>query len=1211
MAKLAVTVAGGMIGGLIGGPLGAQIGMTLGGALGSSLFGPTTHGPRLDDLTITTSTYGNAIPEVYGTTRIAGNLIWSSGIKENKKKSGGKGGPKQVSYSYSASFAIAVCKGEIDDVLRIWADSKLIYGETPVSAVEASSGGFGEFIAAAFRTEGTNKKTKYKFRVYKGDEDQLPDSLIEADVGVGRAPGYRGMAYIVFEDLPLEDFGNRIPSLTFEVTRAIMQVAPKQRPTYASGSNPSTATFFPDWEANKLIRYSNNIAYVFNLSTMEEIGRHTTTLPTDQLSFSPDNGPIYAELGNFNSRKTVIYESNTFTKYHESGIYSSRVGADVVDFCSGTKPHYGAINHFGNCAVYSKGVRKDFRLGLTWRNDFQIYLFDQCVYFKSGVSSIRTYVQGYQREGKSDIILTRNGTTASIQVLTLGYGDQGRYNNAPGYYGICPGDTYGQGATFDSAQIGDSGILNLRPKGRDFTSTVSLYDPTDDTIFMLGKFKDNGKLGAFKYFVNEQQFKWIKEYEEAYPLPQSSMKYSRLQGGSFGWLGVPYSYSSRTYTIDLQTGEIEQHGGNLNADFTDSFVGYTNQHWDDKSKSVFSGDYTGLARYWFRETSDTVTVGSIVADVFSRTGVLQPSDFDTSEINDITVRGYTITRESSARDILGQLATMYLFDGVETDYKIKIKKRGSDKNVTINENWLGNVTDRDIQVKETRAQELELPMRVSLSYLEYGRDYQAGSQYSKRNVNPFPTMHSLREEKVEVPIVMDADEAKQFTDKALKAAWAGRSSYELLLPWKYLKYDPCDIAEVALDDGTVFRMRFNDMAIGADMNIRIDATSERAAAYVSNVQADGGSGVPVQYAANSEPAFPVVINTPLVRDLDDTQGRASVTYLSAYSLTSRFTGSRIYMSDNAEAWEPLAYIGADITTGFCINGLPQTRSYGGTDTTTALIVRLSDPSMELESITDDELLTGYKNAAVVGGTEIIQFRDAELLADGTYKLTNILRARRGTNYAVNFHLSASESFVMLDDQEVGKHERAPEDFEVTRYYRAVPPGELVEEQKMIGKDLLPVDLMPYSPEHVKVTDDGTTITITCVRRSRITSPLTAYSNAILNREGQAVPSATWEIWPNYVAGNHPFRGGGGDNLERYWMPYLSYTKTGVSDFPINGVSFDIATFQMPLTDIVNDTPGTEDVFILRVRENGYVPGIPKIVEARYVGPGRWNITPLY
>ena len=58
-------------------------------------------------------------------------------------------------------------------------------------------------------------------RVYRGTEDQLPDPLMEAKQGEGNAPAYRGLAYVVFERLPLETFGNRIPLLQFEVVRPV------------------------------------------------------------------------------------------------------------------------------------------------------------------------------------------------------------------------------------------------------------------------------------------------------------------------------------------------------------------------------------------------------------------------------------------------------------------------------------------------------------------------------------------------------------------------------------------------------------------------------------------------------------------------------------------------------------------------------------------------------------------------------------------------------------------------------------------------------------------------------------------------------------------------------------------------------------------------------------------------------------------------------
>ena len=83
-------------------------------------------------------------------------------------------------------------------MLRIWADGKLLYDKSGASP-EVAKGGL-------------------RFRFHTGNETQLPDPLIEAHVGDGRAPAHRGLCYLVFEDLPLADFGNRIPNLTAEIT---------------------------------------------------------------------------------------------------------------------------------------------------------------------------------------------------------------------------------------------------------------------------------------------------------------------------------------------------------------------------------------------------------------------------------------------------------------------------------------------------------------------------------------------------------------------------------------------------------------------------------------------------------------------------------------------------------------------------------------------------------------------------------------------------------------------------------------------------------------------------------------------------------------------------------------------------------------------------------------------------------------------------------
>lgn len=190
MATLILTA----VGTAIGGPLGGSIGALLGQQIDKAVIGsPRREGPRLKELQITTSSYGQPIPWHFGAMRTAGTVIWSTDLKEQSETSGGgKGRPKTTTFSYSVSFAVALASRPIDGVGRIWADGNLLRG-----------------AAGDLKTGGS-------FRIHNGWGDQDPDPLIASAEGV-QSPAFRNMAYAVFEDLQLADFGNRIPALTFEI----------------------------------------------------------------------------------------------------------------------------------------------------------------------------------------------------------------------------------------------------------------------------------------------------------------------------------------------------------------------------------------------------------------------------------------------------------------------------------------------------------------------------------------------------------------------------------------------------------------------------------------------------------------------------------------------------------------------------------------------------------------------------------------------------------------------------------------------------------------------------------------------------------------------------------------------------------------------------------------------------------------------------------
>src|SRR6185436_12632447 len=106
MATLVLTAVGSAIGGPIGGAIGSIAGQIIDREV---LFAPKpVHGARLADLAVQISSYGAAIPRIFGTMRVAGTVIWSTDLVERRSSSGGKGRPKTVSYTYSASFAVAL-----------------------------------------------------------------------------------------------------------------------------------------------------------------------------------------------------------------------------------------------------------------------------------------------------------------------------------------------------------------------------------------------------------------------------------------------------------------------------------------------------------------------------------------------------------------------------------------------------------------------------------------------------------------------------------------------------------------------------------------------------------------------------------------------------------------------------------------------------------------------------------------------------------------------------------------------------------------------------------------------------------------------------------------------------------------------------------------------------------------------------------------------
>mgnify|MGYP005840795227 CR=1 FL=1 len=243
MATVVLAAAGAALGGTIGGTIagigaaaiGQAAGSIVGGLIDQRIMGggsQVVERGRAGSLRVQTAEEGAPIPRIAGRMRVAGQVIWSTRFRQSVRKSGGGkgGGPSVRSYSYTISFAVALAEGPIDRIGRVWADGR------PMDL-----GGVA-------------------WRLHRGDEEQGPDPLIAAVEGA--APAFRGVAYLVFEELPVGPYGNRMPQISAEVFRRprvpeglglVEETLALDKVVRAVAMSPGTGEFVYDTEPVRLI----------------------------------------------------------------------------------------------------------------------------------------------------------------------------------------------------------------------------------------------------------------------------------------------------------------------------------------------------------------------------------------------------------------------------------------------------------------------------------------------------------------------------------------------------------------------------------------------------------------------------------------------------------------------------------------------------------------------------------------------------------------------------------------------------------------------------------------------------------------------------------------------------------------------------------------------------------------------------------------------
>lgn len=969
----------------------AALGFALGSAAGAALVGqPGVQGPRLNDLNVQTSTYGAPIPIVYGTVRLAGNVIWARPLRERKKKqSGGKGGgPSYTTFSYFGTFAVGLCEGEIAGIRRLWFDSVLVYdvGETASAESLIASGRIGDRIT-----------------VYPGDEEQQPDPLMEATEGMDNVPGYRGLAYLVVNDLPLEQYGNRIPNVTAEVVMAGDPIIAHLETTVLNGDR--IGTYMDAFDEGVVMGMENGL----NVSSggFYRIRMH-----------SPELSSLYVEPVQNKGDST----GSTTLRVH-GGNDEYQISSD---------------GNFGHCKLLRRG---EYVCNLAPRADA-----GPAWWFNEG---------GFAPEF-GGLIWIRNGR------LYMGLRKTGSSGGTNWNRIVC-------WPSLPPPVNPDASVTGI-PEGRALPMfTAPDVDTADTARFCMYIEPDASRV----YAITSARV--LKTYDRDLNLIDTQTlsflsvtpKGFAINGDLlFVLIGVTITQTNSFRIYRISSGELLASFSLSNATtYPNRVVPVGGMVYVQRNDTVRSYRYQGL-------DAGVASLPAIVGDLCTRAG-LDSSDVDVSQLT-ATVRGYTVTQPMTARAAIEPLQRAYFFDPPERDGKIVFVPRGGAPVVQIAEDELaahGDGEQRPDPFSLERVQDAELPRRIVVEHMDAARDYQVGVQHASRLAT-----EARSEQTVRLPIVLDADEAAGVSQVLLYDAWLSRVSVPVsLIAADHVGLNPADVI-TALVRGRSYRLRLTRVSYAVPGLVQCDAVLDDGEIYQSLASGDSPALATVVGAGLPGPTVSELLDINLLRDTDDPAGM----YAAGTGVLAGWQGASVLISfDSGVTYQTVSVIPEGAVMGIADTVLgagPNTIVDRGNEVQVTLI------SGEIDSVSESQLLNGA-NAALLGH-EVIQFQTATHVSGRTYMLSNLVRGRRGTEWARGGH-AVGDPFVLLGT-------------DLTRFQLATDriDSQLLVRVVSVGNDALDVDPValtyqgnahrPYAPAHLKAAPiGGGDHAVSWVRRARI------------------------------------------------------------------------------------------------------------------------------
>lgn len=485
------------------------------------------------------------------------------------------------------------------------------------------------------------------------------------------------------------------------------------------------------------------------------------------------------------------------------------------------------------------------------------------------------------------------------------------------------------------------------------------------------------------------------------------------------------------------------------------------------------GDPNELRVVFDSVTLTDATLQDTVDELCTRAG-LTAGQWDSTALAAITkpVRALTVAQVTPVRQVLEQLAAAYFFDCYLAD-KLYFVPRGGSVAATPDVDDLGCGEEQAAaELLPVRvANDSEIPAQISLSYLNADADYNVATEHSDRLAT-----ESTSPATVQLPMAFTASEAKGIVDAMLADAFFGRIGGEFALPLAYSRHTPTDVLVLTDADGTTYRARVVRREQAGPVVKGEWVLDDTTALVSAGITSDDYT--PSLSVALPGPTALTLLDIPILRDADDAPG----IYAAAKPIGTVWPGAALMTSVAGGDYTEAGTFTARAVVGTTTVAL--TNYTGGNVFDEAGSVTVDVGAGELASATREAVLNTDANALLVGG-EVIQFRTAALQSAGVYKLTGLLRGRRGTEWAMTGH-AIGETVVLLRTAGMLRVSYDAARIGQSADYKAVTFGKTLSSATARSITDTGIALKPFAPVNLRAgTGSAGEYQITWDRRSRL------------------------------------------------------------------------------------------------------------------------------